>query len=294
MPKTQNLLEVKMFADTSLRTSSYILHPVLMDFQQVRTIQDGDWERHTHYRDFELIIPEYGNYNCVLDSVELTCSPGEFLLIQPGQSHQDLFQRDRRFYFFHFKLLNPEKSVYISKLFSDAIAPASQVVTLPQADFVNELIALLFRSGNMELAFPVSEGLFLALFRQLMGVFPPDLLTNDANGNEKNHRMLRQVMEVFEAHLASGTLPPGTVEKRLNVSSRTWHRISHELFGVSPKNAFEYFRMSSIHSFMLKHPLLNVKEVACRFNFSDPFYFSRVFRRHFGYPPSQLRDRAKK
>jgi len=52
--------------------------------------------------------------------------------------------------------------------------------------------------------------------------------------------------------------------------------------------------MSSIHSFMLKHPTLNVKEVACRFNFSDPFYFSRVFRRHFGYPPSQLRDRAKK
>ena len=291
---TENLLEVQMFKDTSLRVASYILHPVLMDFQHVRTTENGNWERHTHYKDFELFIPESGIYQCALDSVELSVKPGEFLLIQPGQSHEDHFRLDQQFFVFHFKLLNPEKSVYVSKILSDAVSPGGQVMPMPEAGFVRDVIKLIFDSGHKHLDFPVSEGLFLALFRQLMGAFPPDLIARDTSGNEKNHRMLRLVMEIFEAHLTTGMLPPGTVEKRLNVSSRTWHRFSCELFGVSPQKAFEYFRLSSIHSFMLKHPELNVKEVASRFNFSDPFYFSRVFRRHFGYPPSRLRDRAKK
>ena len=291
----KDLLEVQMFADTSLRITivSYTLHPVLMDFQRVRTIHDGNWEQHTHFRDFELIIPEDGAYRCTLDSVELNCDPGEFLLIQPNQIHQDHFLRVRRFYAFHFKLFNPEKSVSISKLLSDAVSPAGQVRQLPEKDFAMEVIRLLFQAGCRKLPFTVSEGLFLTLFRQLLGAFPPALITGNADSNEKKHRLLRQVMEIFESHLSSGELAPGMVEKRLNISLRSWHRISYELFGTSPKRAFEYFRFSSIHSFMLKHPELSIKEVAFRFNFSDPFYFSRVFRRHFGYPPSALRDRKK-
>lgn len=290
----KDLLKIQMFADTSLRFVSYTLHPVLLDFQSAQVIQDGNWEQHTHFKDFELIIPADGTYQCTLDSAELNCAPGEFLLIQPGQRHQDFFSRGKKFYAFHFVLFNPEKSIYISKLLSDAVSPANQVCKLPENDFAGEIIGLLFQSGCRKLPFPVSEGLFLTLFRLLMGAFQPALISGDVNGNGKKHRLLRQVMEIFNSHLNSGELTPGTVEKKLNISQRTWHRLSYELFGSSPKHAFEYFRFSSIYSFMLKHPELSVKEVAGHFNFSDPFYFSRVFRRHFGYPPSALNARKKK
>lgn len=289
----QDMLEIQMFAYTAPRVPSYILHPVLMDFQQVAAVRDGEWRRHTHFKDFELIIPVEGRYDCALDDVEIHCGTGQFLLIQPGQVHQDHFRTGIRFLAFHFQLLNPEKSVYIDKIFSPAVTPKDQVMPLRDRGFADRVIELLFASGREGLPFPVSEGIFLSLFRLVTGAFPPESVLQSTDGDERNHRMLRQIMEVFTAHLLSGTLPPGTIERRLGVSSRTWHRISHELLGAAPRTAFERFRISSIHTFMLKHPELSVKEIAGRFNFADPFYFSRVFRRHFGYPPSALGDRKK-
>jgi AraC-like DNA-binding protein len=289
----ENILRVQMFADKALRMSSYILHPMLMDFQQVHSVKNGNWALHTHFSDFELIIPESGDYFCALDGVEICCVPGEFLLIQPGQSHQDHIQSGHSMHVFHFKLINPEQKSYINQIFSNAVSPAEQVMPLPEAAFTRQVIGLLFTSGKKSLPFPVSEGLFLSLFRLLAGVFPPEVITQSPDGNERNNRLLRQVTQIFDDHMIDGEIPAGIVEKKLGVSSRTWHRISHELFGTAPRNAFERFRLMGIRSFMLKNPAMSVKEVACRFNFPDPFYFSRVFRRHFGYPPSRLSDRKK-
>ena len=50
----ENILRVQMFADKALRMSSYILHPMLMDFQQVHSVKNGNWALHTHFSDFEL------------------------------------------------------------------------------------------------------------------------------------------------------------------------------------------------------------------------------------------------
>lgn len=289
----ENILQVQMFADKSLRMPSYILHPVLMDFQQVRSVKNGNWQLHTHFKDFELIMPVNGDYHSSLDGVEISCVPGEFLLIQPGQKHQDHIRSGKNFYAFHFQLLNPEKNSYVSSIFSDAVSPSEQIMQIPEADFCSQILDLLFISGKQQLPFSVSEGLFLALFRLLAGAFPQELVMQNADGNERSNRLLRQVTAIFNTYMTDGELPPGIVEKKLGVSSRTWHRISHELFGNSPRNAFENFRLLAIRSFMLKNPSVNIKEIAYRFNFSDPFYFSRVFRRHFGYPPSCLRDRKK-
>ena len=129
----ENILRVQMFADKALRMSSYILHPMLMDFQQVHSVKNGNWALHTHFSDFELIIPESGDYFCALDGVEICCVPGEFLLIQPGQSHQDHIQSGHSMHVFHFKLINPEQKSYINQIFSNAVSPAEQVLPLPEA-----------------------------------------------------------------------------------------------------------------------------------------------------------------
>lgn len=73
-----------------------------------------------------------------------------------------------------------------------------------------------------------------------------------------------------------------------------------ERFRISPGHLTRLFRTEGARGFnahiqalrlreakqLLDTSRLNVQEVALRCGFTDPAYFSRVYRRHFGHPPS--------
>ena len=77
------------------------------------------------------------------------------------------------------------------------------------------------------------------------------------------------------------------------ISVSTLQRAFALHFGTSPMQYVIDLRMKRAVELLFEGKLC-VKEVAARCGFTDEKYFSRVFRKKYGYPPSKLRDASDK
>ena len=75
--------------------------------------------------------------------------------------------------------------------------------------------------------------------------------------------------------------------KQCGVSPRTLQRFFKGKFGVLPKDWLVRLRMQKATEALLSDGV--VKSAASSADYNNPFHFSREFRKHFGYPPSQHR-----
>jgi AraC-like DNA-binding protein len=64
--------------------------------------------------------------------------------------------------------------------------------------------------------------------------------------------------------------------------------IFREAFDKSPIEVLTEIRMDRARD-LLKNTDLSIREVAFASGYSDPLYFSRLFRRRMGMPPSKFR-----
>ena len=100
-------------------------------------------------------------------------------------------------------------------------------------------------------------------------------------------RLYLATLRYLEEHLtASVTLPDAA--RALGRSAST---LSHLLqrHGTTFKRLLIEKRLARADALFKAHPELSVKEAATRSGFNDPAYFSRLYRRHRGTPPSQRR-----
>ena len=60
-----------------------------------------------------------------------------------------------------------------------------------------------------------------------------------------------------------------------------------EITGKTPKEYIRDMRMASAAELLRQGRAVNISEVAYEVGFSDPLYFSRCFKQHFGVTPSK-------
>lgn len=78
------------------------------------------------------------------------------------------------------------------------------------------------------------------------------------------------------------------VAAHVGVSRSYLHRAFRAAFGCAPGAYLTDYRLDRA-SQLLRHSTLSVSAVAASAGFSDPFYFSRLFRRRMGMSPSDYR-----
>lgn len=124
--------------------------------------------------------------------------------------------------------------------------------------------------------------------------FISDLLAHcnvaDPSRNDPIMLRLRPAIDLMDARYLD---PPSLEEiaESVHLAPNYFHRRFHEIFNVTP---FEYMlrkRMNAARQ-MLGGTDLNVKQVAARVGYDNPFYFSRLFTKHFGVSPTQLRKES--
>jgi len=71
------------------------------------------------------------------------------------------------------------------------------------------------------------------------------------------------------------------------VSVRQLQRIFKEHLGITPSGFVAILKMEEAQN-LLKSGKYNVTEVAYHLGYSDAAYFTRVFKKYFGHPPSQI------
>lgn len=74
--------------------------------------------------------------------------------------------------------------------------------------------------------------------------------------------------------------------------SRSWlYRRFMERYGCSPAAYLREYRLSCARQ-LLQSTSLHISEIACSVGYPDPLYFSKVFSRRFGLPPSAAREKT--
>jgi AraC-like DNA-binding protein len=78
--------------------------------------------------------------------------------------------------------------------------------------------------------------------------------------------------------------------KKTGISRSQFHRKITEVAGVSANQLIKLTRLTRGKE-LLKNQQLNVSEVAYSVGFSDPGYFSKVFKKEFGVSPKEFREK---
>ncbi|WP_026210018.1 hybrid sensor histidine kinase/response regulator transcription factor [Flexithrix dorotheae] len=99
--------------------------------------------------------------------------------------------------------------------------------------------------------------------------------------------LISKIKEIIEENLENSELTPAFLCTKLALSSSKLYRKITELTDMSPNEFIRTIRLKKSAS-LLKTKNYNVSEVANAVGFNDPLYFSRRFKKQFGYAPSEL------
>ena len=102
-----------------------------------------------------------------------------------------------------------------------------------------------------------------------------------------DEEFLTKLTSLIEANIGDPNLAGNFICSELGISSSTLYRKVKELTDLSPNEFIRTIRLKKAVQ-LLKSKRNNVSEVSDMVGFNDPYYFSRCFKKQFGFPPSNL------
>ncbi|CAM3506186.1 two-component regulator propeller domain-containing protein [Zobellia roscoffensis] len=98
---------------------------------------------------------------------------------------------------------------------------------------------------------------------------------------------MENLTNLIHENMDNSELNTSLLCKSLGMSSSKLYRKVKELTDLAPNEFIRTIRLKKSAE-LLRTKKYNVSEVTTLIGFSDPLYFSRCFKKQFGYPPSQL------
>jgi AraC-like DNA-binding protein len=127
------------------------------------------------------------------------------------------------------------------------------------------------------------HGLLLHLIGHAVERSGPDLPA----GARDELTPFRRVIEIMDARFRE-PLALAELARAAGLAPAYFHRRFHAVFGLTPRGYLLRRRMNFARH-LLSDPALRIHEIAAAAGYDNPLYFSRVFRRHFGFRPSDRR-----
>ncbi|OEK00958.1 hypothetical protein BFP97_05290 [Roseivirga sp. 4D4] len=126
--------------------------------------------------------------------------------------------------------------------------------------------------------------LFLATDHLEVEVSPLD---NERRALPQNDSFLENVLQVIEKNLSDEFFGVEKLCKEIGVSERQVQRKLKAITNKSPNQLISSVRLHRAKELLFNNTL-NVSEIAFQAGFSNPSYFSKVFKKEFGSSPSEL------
>jgi AraC-like DNA-binding protein len=281
MPVIKERFRRPVQVDSGLR-----IHPVFDDFHLLR--MEGEYEYPGHFHDnYELILVERGPYRCLLNGAELTLEDGGVLVVKPGDYHQDHLRDGQRHFVLHFRLVSDTRGAEAVALFRPKTPPAMQVCLGAHKRDIVILQELKSESEEHAAYAPaVQDCLLEALFWRTVRDLPAQALGEAIGRLPKDESMRERILAAMKGRLKGNPVVRDFAEE-LDMSPRHLAVCCRNLFGTSPARLFLRLKLQRAET-MLRSREFCVKEVSDDLGFVNPYHFSRVFRRHFGRPPSKV------
>ncbi len=167
-----------------------------------------------------------------------------------------------------------ELLVVVSRAAAEAGAEFAQVLEI-NTDIVQEI-------SFMNTIAEITLGAVQALDKYMNAV--------QRNNKVKNHQIMNKIKDYIRSNYDKG-LTLEMIAESVYLSPYYISRIFKEEQGVTVTDYLTKVRMEEAKK-LLRNPRHNIDEISEKLGYSDPSYFSKVFRRNEGMSPSQFRQKA--
>jgi AraC-like DNA-binding protein len=259
--------------------------------QAFRAKRDFLYRKHCH-EIYEIIFPKDREYRCLLNGQELSVLPGEFLVVQVGDWHQDIMQTGTEFTVISFAISNPANANAPWKLFKDKTMAVNRKMAIPQDQLFTTLFTLLREPGGGQdeaVDYCILGGIFSALFWKIILLFPERHLSPMSVKNLSKDTDRQRLRRLFEENL-HGKLNLAQIAGHMNMSQSKLTHACREIIGTSPAKAFTRYKLQRAEAH-LRDSRRPIKQIASQLGFSDQFHFSRTFKRFYGISPHAYRKK---
>lgn len=194
---------------------------------------------------------------------------------------------------------------------------AGQILFVPKGSsyFIKEVVPGYSYVVNFESTAPLPAEISLLTFPQGFDIAPPaekmyhswqkeniyaalsclySLLDKSAAEEgyttSREKKLLAPVMDYLAAHLTDPELDLELLPRLAGVSQGYLRRLFKKVCGVSPAAYVIRQRITLAKQLLLSGEEHSIAQVAASVGYSDPLYFSRLFKKHFGLSPVQYKN----
>ena len=167
-------------------------------------------------------------------------------------------------------------------------------IALAAAKFVADL------GGNVDQAVPALDNMEATLTEittmehlrdRLQDILVRALTYRDSLANHQHGMMLQQVHEYIDQHYMDAALSLNEVAGQVNLSPSHFSTVFSQETGQTFKEYLTEVRIRHAKE-LLRSTTLKSFEISYQIGYSDPHYFSYVFRKHTGLSPKEFRQQA--
>ena len=117
------------------------------------------------------------------------------------------------------------------------------------------------------------------------------LKPKDISLNSMDEKFLNRLIESVELHMSNEKFGVTMLSSELGMSRSKLHRKLILILAQGPNKFIRTYRLQRSHE-LLKQNTATSSEISHQVGFGSPSYFTKCFHSHFGYTPSELKDRS--
>lgn len=256
------------------------IQPIVRIANYIKVTPEMTWQNR-RIPDLELILVVAGEYEYTTDNRRHLLSEGDVLFIEPGILHSK-------------RMLNGAPHGLLSAIHLELLPNASWLAgdyrLTPHPETVTHIDDFDYLRGRFRNLAEVYQG-YSTYREELTGAIAREivlLLACRWHPSERNQisSRVQAMIDYIRANLTS-PISRLSLAQTFHVSPAYVNSLFQRELGITPTALINRERVVSAHNLMFEQGL-SVKEAAQAVGFQDQFYFSRVYKRIMGYPPSAV------
>lgn len=108
------------------------------------------------------------------------------------------------------------------------------------------------------------------------------------NREDGNYRIIEPATEYIKKHIYEVDFKVDKLHNLCGISDTYFRKIFIKRYGVTPKEYVQRERITHARLIIDSGDFDTIGEVADAVGYADPLYFSKVFRKYYGFPPSSI------
>lgn len=230
-----------------------------------------------------LIVCLAGNGSCTLHGRQWNLEPGQLLFLPPRVAHVYRANPQAPWTIFWIHFRGQRAGDYLASLGVSELQP---VVAVDDPEVMFEAFEDTFRHATRGFSEAAMTGLATA-FARLLGLAKVHQRVAGARSRRTDHRLLKVLGELRDDPAHPWTLAELASLAHLSVPHFT--ELCRRQTGLPPLGLLIRLRLQRAMD-LLQQGNHNVAEASRAVGYDDPFYFSRLFRKHMGMAPSACRQ----